>query len=115
MIRIRLCINAGDSRKTITICDSTLLQMITRIATYCLSVAEEIGQVYKFESLAKYPLKERVMILAADAVFYIVISVIGRTIRWKSEGLEHVKMTESVGKIPIYCLWHERLFAGTYF
>ena len=89
--------------------------MITRIATYCLSVADEIRQVYTFEPLVKYPLKERLMIRFADAVFYVVISTIGRTIRWESEGIEHLDTVKAEGRIPIYCLWHERIFAGTYF
>ena len=89
--------------------------MITRLATYCLSVTNETGLVYSFESLAKYPLKERLMIRLADAVFYTVISVIGRTIRWKTEGMDHLADVDEAGKTPIYCLWHDRLFAGTYF
>ncbi|HVF31333.1 MAG TPA: lysophospholipid acyltransferase family protein [Pyrinomonadaceae bacterium] len=78
-------------------------------------MTNEIGQVYTFESLTKYPLKERLMIRLADATFYLVISVIGWTIRWETEGLEHIRRVEAAGKVPIYCLWHERIFAGTYF
>jgi lysophospholipid acyltransferase (LPLAT)-like uncharacterized protein len=77
--------------------------MLTRIATYCLSVADEIAQLDRFESLAKYSFGER------------IISALGRTLRWETDGLEYLKSIEASGKVPVFCLWHNRLFAGTYF
>lgn len=76
---------------------------------------EEIAQVYRFESLAKYSFGERLVIRLADVAFYVFISVIGRTIRWETVGLERLDAIEAGGQRPILCLWHERLFAGTYF
>jgi lysophospholipid acyltransferase (LPLAT)-like uncharacterized protein len=78
-------------------------------------VADEIQQVYSFDSLDKYGFKERLMIRLADVAFYALISVLCRTLRWETEGLDHLRSVESAGKVPIFCLWHERLFAGTYF
>lgn len=89
--------------------------MITRIATYCLSVPDEITQADRFESLAKYSFSERLVIRLADLGFYAIISLLGRTIRWETKGLEHLEVIESEGKAPILCVWHDRLFAGTYF
>lgn len=78
-------------------------------------MAEEIVNAHRFESLAGYPFLERVVIRLADLGFYAIISILGRTIRWKTEGLEHLETVSSEGRAPIYCLWHNRLFAGTYF
>src|SRR5215207_11152964 len=115
MIRIRLCIKCGGPSKSTTICDSMLLQMITRIANYCLSVADETRQVYSFEPLEKYGFKERLIIRMADVAFFALISLIGSSIRWETQGLQHLEEIESAGCVPIYCLWHERLFAGTFY
>ena len=76
---------------------------------------EEIAQVYRFESLAKYSFGERLVIRLADAAFYGLISFVGRTIRWDTVGLEQLAAIEAGGQRPILCLWHEHLFAGTYF
>ena len=89
--------------------------MITRIVTYCLSVADETPRVYRFESLAKYSWKERLLIRLADVVFYVMIAILGRTIRWDTRGMERLAAVEADGLVPIFCLWHDRLFAGTYF
>jgi len=78
-------------------------------------VAEETAQVYKFDSLARYSFWERLMIRVADLAFYIAISAIGRTLRWEVIGQEHLDAATASGSIPIYCLWHDRIFAGTYF
>jgi lysophospholipid acyltransferase (LPLAT)-like uncharacterized protein len=78
-------------------------------------VAEEIQQVYRLDSLEKYGLRERLAIRFADIAFYCVISIVGRTIRWETAGLERLNDVESQGKVPIFCLWHDRLFAGTFF
>lgn len=76
---------------------------------------EEIAQVYRFESLAKYSLGERLVIRLADVAFYALISLVGRTIRWETFGLEQLDTIEAGRQRAILCLWHERLFAGTYF
>src|SRR5688500_17838216 len=55
------------------------------------------------------------LIRAADIVFFLAIKLIGSTIRWETDGLENLESVESAGKIPIFCLWHDRIFAGTYF
>jgi lysophospholipid acyltransferase (LPLAT)-like uncharacterized protein len=78
-------------------------------------VSDEITQAYRFESLAKYPFGERMVIRLADLGFYTIIGILGRTIRWETRGLERLEATEADGRTPIFCLWHNRLFAGTYF
>ena len=78
-------------------------------------MADEIAGVYRVESLEKYDLRDRVLIRLADLVFFYAISLIGKTIRWDVQGTEHLDAVVADGKQPIYCLWHDRIFAGTYF
>lgn len=78
-------------------------------------MAKEITKVYEFETLEKYSFKERTLIRLADVVFYLAIKAIGRTLRWEAEGLANLKAVETAGRLPIYCVWHNRIFAGTYY
>ncbi len=75
----------------------------------------EITKAYDFESLEKYSFKERMLIRLADVVFFLAIRTIGRTIRWEVEGLDNLRAVEAAGELPIYCVWHDRIFAGTYY
>jgi len=78
-------------------------------------VADKLANVYRFEALEKYGLKDRLTIRLADLVFFAAIAIIGRTIRWEVAGEEHLDAIKAQGKVPIFCLWHDRIFAGTYF
>jgi len=78
-------------------------------------VPEEIEKVYKFATLTKYSLRERVLIRAADLAFFALIRIICRTIRFEVEGWENYEAIEKAGKLPIYSFWHNRIFSGTYF
>ena len=78
-------------------------------------MAEEIAQVYRFDTLEKYPFSDRLKIRFADLVFFALIRLIGRSIRWETAGLENLESILTAGKTPIYCLWHDRIFAGTYY
>lgn len=89
--------------------------MITRIATYCLSVGNEIAPVYTFDSLARYTFRERLVIRLIDLGYYTLSHTLGLTLRWETSGFEHLEAVEHAGRTPIYCVWHDRLFAGTYY
>ncbi|HKP67866.1 MAG TPA: lysophospholipid acyltransferase family protein [Pyrinomonadaceae bacterium] len=78
-------------------------------------MAEGIAQIYRFDTLEKYSFSDRLRIRLADLVFYAAISLIGRTIRWEISGQEELDALSTSGKAPIYCLWHDRIFGGTYF
>ena len=78
-------------------------------------MADQIADVYRFESLDKYGRRDRILIRLADIVFFTAIAVIGRTIRWEVSGAEHLEAIKAAGKQPILCLWHDRIFGGTYF
>jgi lysophospholipid acyltransferase (LPLAT)-like uncharacterized protein len=78
-------------------------------------VANEIADVYRLESLDKYSLRERILIRLADIVFFAAITLIGRTIRWEIAGSDRLDAIKAAAKVPIFCLWHDRIFGGTFF
>jgi lysophospholipid acyltransferase (LPLAT)-like uncharacterized protein len=78
--------------------------------------AEEIvARAYRFADLSSYPAKKRFLIRAADLAFFVLINVIGRTIRWQVEGWENWEAATRNGQLPIYTFWHNRVFLATYF
>lgn len=76
---------------------------------------ETIARAYKFSDLSSYPPKERWLIRLADAAFFVLIKMIGRTIRWQVEGWENWEAATRDGHVPIYTFWHNRVFLATYF
>lgn len=74
-----------------------------------------IGRAYSFSSLSAYTLRQRLLIRAADLVFYLLIRVIGRSVRFSVEGREHLDEATREGSLPIYACWHDRVFLATYF
>ena len=76
---------------------------------------ETVARAYKFADLSSYPLKKRFLIRAADLAFFLLINVIGRTIRWRVDGWENWERATRDGQIPIYTFWHNRVFLATYF
>jgi lysophospholipid acyltransferase (LPLAT)-like uncharacterized protein len=76
---------------------------------------ETIARAYKFADLSSYSAKKRFLICAADLAFFLLIKVIGRTIRWQVDGWENWEAATREGQIPIYTFWHNRVFLATYF
>jgi len=76
---------------------------------------ERALKAYQFADLSAYPLKRRFLIRAADLIFYLLIKIIGRTVRFEVEGWEHWEAATLEGRIPIYTFWHNRVFLATYF
>jgi len=74
-----------------------------------------IDRAYTFASLSSYSLKDRLLIRSADLVFFILINLIGRTVRFEIEGWDNWEAAAREGKIPIYTFWHNRVFLATYF
>src|SRR5512138_1976638 len=48
-------------------------------------------------------------------VGYLVISVIGSTMRWQSEGDSHLDEIYQSGRRAIFTVWHGRIFPATYY
>lgn len=72
-------------------------------------------EVYEFAPLKDYSLRERLSIRAADWIFYALISLIGKTVKFEVEGWENFEKIPGDGKIPIYAFWHNRIFLATYY
>lgn len=77
--------------------------------------AKSVENAYKFAELSQYSFKQRLLIRLADIVFYLLINIIGRTVKFEVEGWENWEAIKRDGKIPIYTFWHDRIFIGTYF
>ena len=77
--------------------------------------AETVARAYKFADLSSYSAKQRFLIRAADLAFFLLIKVIGRTIRWQVEGWENWEAATRDGQLPIYTFWHNCVFLATYF
>jgi lysophospholipid acyltransferase (LPLAT)-like uncharacterized protein len=76
---------------------------------------ETIARAYTFADLSSYSPKKRFLIRAADLAFFLLIKLIGRTIRWQVEGWENWENATRNGQVPIYTFWHNRVFLSTYF
>ena len=78
-------------------------------------MTDRISQVFERGPLFDFSLKDRLLIRSADLAFYILIKLIGMTLNYEVEGEAFRGSVTQAGKQPIYALWHDRIFAGTYF
>lgn len=78
-------------------------------------MARKIKNYYEPDDISKYSFKQRLMIRIGSRLLFIIVSLIGKTLRYETEGWENFEKIYSDGKIPIYVFWHNRIFAGTYF
>jgi len=56
---------------------------------------------------------KRLEAAAIAAIGYPVIAALGRTLRWRQEGVEHLERVAASGRQPILALWHGRILAAT--
>src|SRR5689334_7007487 len=76
---------------------------------------ERFPSVYAPASLAEYPFKQRLMIRFAAAAFHFLIKLIGSSLRYQIEGDDPSRDLAASKKVPIVAIWHDRIFASTYF
>jgi hypothetical protein len=76
---------------------------------------ENNEEVYSRAPLERYSFWQRVIIRLADWMFFVLISLIGKTIRFERDGWENFEAIENSGKQPIYAFWHNRIFLATYY
>jgi lysophospholipid acyltransferase (LPLAT)-like uncharacterized protein len=76
---------------------------------------ERFPAVYTPASLADYPLKQRLAIRLAAYAFYILIKLIGYTLRYEVDGEDPRPRIREAGQTPIFAIWHNRIFASIYF
>jgi len=70
---------------------------------------------YRRADLSAYSFQQKIAIHFIERAFYLLIKLVGKTIRFETDGWENFERIERGGKIPIYSFWHNRIFAGTYF
>ena len=46
---------------------------------------------------------------------YRAIAVLGATLRWRTEGLEHLETIARSGRQPVMAFWHGRILSATFF
>jgi lysophospholipid acyltransferase (LPLAT)-like uncharacterized protein len=74
-----------------------------------------VERAYRFADLSGYTRRERLLIRAADIAFYLLVRLIGRTVRFRVEGWEHWEAAQSGGGRPIQAFWHDRILLATYY
>ena len=52
---------------------------------------------------------------AIAAVGAPLIGLLGRTLRWRVSGMEHLRGVEEAGRQPIMAFWHGRILPATYY
>ncbi len=76
---------------------------------------ERVARAYRFADLSRYTFRRRLAVRAAAWAFYLLIRLVGSTLRFRVEGREHWDEASRDGRLPIYTFWHDRIFPGTYF
>ncbi len=59
--------------------------------------------------------KQRLQARLIAAAGYPLISALGATLRWRTEGLEHYDAIVKGGRQPIMAFWHGRILPATYY
>ncbi len=78
-------------------------------------IEKNIQEVYRFAPLDEYSTQQKISIRAIDLIFFALIKLIGKTVRFEVEGWENFEKIERDGRIPIYAFWHNRIFLATYY
>ena len=76
---------------------------------------DKLSEVYQFQELSKYTFSQRILIRLIGLTLYILVAIIGKTIRFETDGLEKFEQIKKDGKTPILGFWHDRIFLGTYY
>lgn len=76
--------------------------------------AAQTDRAFRRASLAAYTARQRLAIRLADVVFYLLIRVVGATLRLRIDGWQHWERARATGEAPIIAFWHDRIFLGTY-
>jgi lysophospholipid acyltransferase (LPLAT)-like uncharacterized protein len=58
---------------------------------------------------------QNIQIAAISNVAACLVWLIGKTLRWQSEGDEHLEQIYQQGKRAIFAFWHGRIFPATYY
>lgn len=78
-------------------------------------MADQFEKAYQFGPLDRFTAKQRVIIRVAGLAFYLIVKLLGATIRFTVTGGENMSAITDAGRLPIYSFWHDRIIAGTYY
>jgi lysophospholipid acyltransferase (LPLAT)-like uncharacterized protein len=78
-------------------------------------MSDFMKRAFSFADLSRYSRKQRLAIRVADVLFYLLIKLIGSSMRWQVEGQENWDSASANGHYPILACWHNRLFLGIWF
>ncbi len=56
---------------------------------------------------------KRFQAAAVAGIGYPLIKLLGRTFRWRVEGLQHLEQIAAAGRHPLIAFWHGRILPGT--
>jgi lysophospholipid acyltransferase (LPLAT)-like uncharacterized protein len=74
-----------------------------------------VAEFFQPAGLDDYTLRQRFTIRAAAFACQAIIALIGPTLRWEFRGGEHLDAIYRSGRLPIYCFYHNRILATTWF
>ncbi len=78
-------------------------------------MTDKSNKVYRFSTLSEYTFRDRLVIRLAGWLFYALVSIIGKTLRFEVDGNDYASDAEIAKFSPIVCSWHDRIFGCTYF
>ncbi len=78
-------------------------------------MTEKTDAAFQFQSLERYSFWERLAIRASGLAFYLLVKIVGSTMRFETTGQEHLDEIIRVGKKPIHSFWHDRIVSSTYY
>lgn len=78
-------------------------------------MTKNIESAYQFGPLERFTFPQRLVIRVAGFFGYVLIRMLGSTIRFQTTGWENFEAIKQAGKLPIYSFWHDRIISGTYF
>ena len=58
---------------------------------------------------------KRLEVALIAAAGHPLVALLGRTLRWRVEGLEHLETIRASGRQPIMVFWHGRILPATYY
>jgi len=76
-------------------------------------VADKNDTVFSFAPLTEYSLSERIKIRIVDLACYLLMSLVGATVRFEVEGWENYESVIASGRLPVWPFWHDRIFLST--
>jgi len=58
---------------------------------------------------------KRAQVAAIAGVGYPLINLLGHTLRWRVEGLDHLEAIRAAGRQPVMAFWHGRILPATFY